>query len=96
MIELNDLSMTLKNGLDIDGLEFEVEVTSYVNEPKVIHLAPEDCTPGYFEIEYKILTETIEYCGDDGEQVSAPELEDEIIDAFDSKIEDAIINWNAD
>ena len=83
--------MTLKNGLDIDGLSFEVEVTSFVYEPQRIRIDPSDSHPATFDIEYKILPETIEYCGDDGEQISDPNLVDQIIASFDSDIEDAII-----
>ena len=86
--------MTLENGEDVDGLSFEVEVISFVHEPKRIRIDPSDSHPETFDIEYKVLPETIEYCGDDGEQISDPDMADEIADNFDSEIQQVIINRN--
>ena len=85
-IELTDKSMTLDNGHDIDGLEFEVELVSFEHE-KQSHDCPES-----WDIEYSVLPETIEYCGDDGEQVQAPDIADQIANMFDTEIQDKFIS----
>ena len=90
-MDILDLEMTLESGLDIE-VSFEIEVTSYINEPAVLNKAPEDCSPAYFDIEYRILPETISYYGDDGETIQAPDIEDEIIAALHDDIEQKIIN----